>query len=198
MQTSTQTETPNLKFERVAAILRAAGWLGIVVQLAFAATSALMVLVAISGRTFNQAMAPESVTASTTPGIGISIFFAACGVLALLISAFLAFRQTRFAKRLSNPNPSVHPQKIEVQRVLRSGIIIGLIGMLLTILGGGAALGVLLAKSIAQPQGVAIYDPARIIRSLDVFVAMANMTGITGHFVGTIGSLGLFNWLHRQ
>jgi hypothetical protein len=70
--------------------------------------------------------------------------------------------------------------------------------MLLTILGGGAALGVLLAKSIAQPQGMAIYDPTRIIRSLDVFVAMANMIGITGHFVGTIGSLGLFNWLHRQ
>jgi hypothetical protein len=78
------------------------------------------------------------------------------------------------------------------------GAIAGLVGMLLTILGGGATLGVLLAKSIAQPQGVAIYDPNRIIRSLDIFVAMANMNGIAAHFIGTATSLGLLNWLYRQ
>lgn len=39
----------------------------------------------------------------------------------------------------------------------------------------------LLSKSIAQPQGVAIYDPTRIIRALDIFVAIANMSGIAPH-----------------
>mgnify|MGYP002780796667 CR=1 FL=1 len=81
--------------------------------------------------------------------------------------------------------------------MLRLGVITGLIGMLLTILGMGATIGVLLAKSIAQPQGVAIYDPNRIIRSLDVFVAAANTTGVAAHFVGVVVSLGMFNWLHR-
>lgn len=77
-------------------------------------------------------------------------------------------------------------------------MIVGLIGMLLSILGGGATLGVLLSKSVAQPQGVAIYDPTRIIRSLDIFVALANMNAIAAHFVGTVTSLSLLNWLHRQ
>lgn len=69
--------------------------------------------------------------------------------------------------------------------------------MLLMILGSGATIGVLLVKSVAQPQGVAIYDPNRIIRSLDVFVAAASTTGITAHFVAATTSLGVFNWLHR-
>jgi hypothetical protein len=57
---------------------------------------------------------------------------------------------------------------------------------------------VLLSKSIAQPQGVAIYDPTRIIRALDIFVAIANMRGIAAHFVGTGASAGLFIWLHPE
>ncbi|MUG91386.1 DUF3611 family protein [Scytonema sp. UIC 10036] len=80
----------------------------------------------------------------------------------------------------------------------RIAVIAASVGMLLFIIGGASALGLLLAKSIAQPQGVAIYDPARIIRSLDIFVAMANMSGIIAHFVGTIASVGLFIWLHPE
>ncbi|MCY7274330.1 MAG: DUF3611 family protein, partial [Phormidesmis sp. CAN_BIN44] len=34
-------------------------------------------------------------------------------------------------------------------------------------------------------------------RSIDIMVAMANMSGITAHFVGTVASLSVFEWLHR-
>lgn len=197
MQAPVQTEPTHFNLDRVSAVLRLVGWLGIFVQLAFAATAGLMVLFAITGRTFNQAIAPETVSGGT-PGLGISLLLAGCGVVALLIGAFLAFRQTRFARRLSNPNAAVHPPRSEVVAVLRSGIIIGLVGMLLTILGGSVALGVLLAKSITLPQtGVGIYNPTRVIRSIDVFVALANMVGIAGHFINATASLSLFNWLHR-
>jgi len=74
---------------------------------------------------------------------------------------------------------------------------VGLIGILLTILGGGATLGVLFAKAIAQPQGMAIYDPTRMIRSIDIMVAMVNMSVIAAHFAGTVASLSVFEWLHR-
>jgi len=90
-----------------------------------------------------------------------------------------------------------HPAKSEVMNVLRLGAIVGLVGMLLTILGGGATLGVLLSKAISQPQGVAIYDPTRMIRSIDIMVAMANMSGIAANFVGAVASLSVFEWLHR-
>lgn len=205
MQTTTDREDLRSKFERVSNVLRLAGWAGFWIQLALAAASFLLLILAISGRNFNQAIAPNptivpgvnTVPTNTTPGIGIGIFWAVCGVLVLLFNTYLAFRQTRFAKRLRNPN-AVHPKRAEVEQVLRLGIITGLVGMLVTILGGGASLGVLLSKAIAQPQGVAIYDPNRIIRSLDVFVAMANMNGIAANYIGTIASLSVFNWLHRQ
>jgi len=176
-------------FERIAKILRYAGWGAFWVQLGLAATATLCVVFAISGRNVSQE--------ETTPGMGIGIFWAVCSVLALFVAIYFAFRWTRFARRLRNPNPSLHPARADVLRLLRWGIILGFVGMLFAILGEGATLGILLAKSISQPQGVAVYNPERIIRSLDVFVAMANINGIAAHFIGATTSLGLFNWLHQ-
>lgn len=205
MQPPTQTsavENDSLshKLEQIGKILRLLGWTGIVTQLGLAVAAGMLLLFAIAGRNFNQAASSpnDNFPSATTPGLGIGIFWAVCGILALLFTAFIAFRQLLFARRLRHPNLERHPKKSDIMQVLRLGIIAGFVGMALSILGGGAALGVLLSKSIAQPQGVAIYDPTRIIRPLDVFVAMANMIGITAHFLGTIGSVATVNWLHRQ
>lgn len=204
MQRTAETHAVNPNLDRIANRLRFVGWASWWMQLGFGAVSVLMLLFAISGRSFSRAIAPApgvpvtGYTQATTPGIGFSIFWAVCGILVLLFTIYLAFRLTRLAKRLRNPNPELHPKKVEVMQLLRIAIIAGFVGMLLTILGGGAGLGVLLSKSIAQPQGVAIYDPNRVIRSLDIFVAMASMNGIVAHYVGTVASGGLFIWLHPQ
>lgn len=192
---------PDLK--QIAKTLQIVGWVGFWLQIGLGVAAGLMVIFAITGRNFSQAVTrvPRvgvvNTGRATTPGIGVGIFWAVCGILVLLFSLYLAFRLTRFAKRLRHPDPIVHPRKSDVLKQLRLGVVVGLIGTLLTILGGGATLSVLLAKSIAQPQGVAIYDPTRIIRSLDIFVAMANMNGIAAHFVGLTISLGLLNWIRR-
>jgi Protein of unknown function (DUF3611) len=197
MQSTLETNTANPKLERIANILRFTGWATVWLQLGLGAASVLMLLFAITGRNFTQAVTPTpgipipTYTQGTTPGVGVSIFWAVCGILALLFS-------TRYAKRLRNPNPQVHPQKAQVMQLLQVAAIAGFVGMLLFIIGSLSGLGVLLAKSIAQPQGVAIYDPNRLIRSLDVFVAMANVIGIATHFVGTAASGGLFVWLHPE
>lgn len=201
-----ESESLSHKLEQIGKILRLIGWAGIVTQLGLAVVAGVMLLFAIAGRSFNQAAgspaipgAPaNSFPSATTPGLGIGIFWAVCGIVALLFTAFLSFRQLLFARRLRHPNLERHPKKSDVMQVLRIGVMAGFVGMALTILGGGATLGVLLSKSIAQPQGVAIYDPTRIIRPLDVFVAMSNMIGITAHFLGTIASVATINWLHRQ
>lgn len=204
MKLNPQTHRTNPDIEQIATVLRAVSWTEFWLQLGLAIATGIMLMLAMSGRSFSRAVSsPPGVgvvepSSGITPGIGIGIFWAICGVLVLLFGVYLAFRQTRFAKRLRHPEPSLHPKKADVLQALRLGAIVGLVGMLLTILGGGASLGVLLSKSIAQPQGVAIYDPNRIIRSLDVFVAMANMNGIAAHFVATVASLGLFNWLDRS
>ncbi|WP_083889659.1 DUF3611 family protein [Nostoc sp. PCC 7107] len=51
---------------------------------------------------------------------------------------------------------------------------------LLTLLGAGSTLGTLVAKSISQALGVAITNPNKIIRALDVFVVVANINGVMG------------------
>ncbi|HTL89623.1 MAG TPA: DUF3611 family protein [Leptolyngbya sp.] len=205
MQTA-EKQSLEAKLERVGNALRITGWIGLTVQIGFGAVSLLMLGFAIAGRNFSETTAGATgvvpgvgatVNQGTTPGIGIGIFWAVCGILALLGGIYLAFRQIRFSKRLRHADTMRHPAKSEVMSVLRWGAIVGLVGMLLTILGGGATLGVLLSKAIAQPQGVAIYDPTRVIRSIDVMVAMANMSGITAHFVGAVASLSVFEWLHR-
>lgn len=203
MQSTLQSNTINPDLERIANILRFAGWVSLWVQIGFGAASALMLLFAITGRNFSQAVAPVpgypvNLNRGGTPGTGVSIFWAVCGILALLFSIYLAFRLTRYARLLRNPNPELHPKKAQVMQLLRIAVIAGFVGMLLTIIGTSVGLGVLLAKSIAQPQGVAIYDPNRIIRSLDIFVAMANMNGVIAHFIGTGFGAGLFIWLHPQ
>jgi len=198
--------TLEAKLEKVGNILRLTGWIGLSAQIVFGAVALLMLLFAIAGRNFSQATAlPSAITPGVavpvnqgvTPGIGSGIFWAVCGILALLGGIYLAFRQTRLARRLRHADTMKHPTKAEVMTVLRLGAIVGLVGMLLTILGGGATLAVLFSKAIAQPQGVAIYDPTRAIRSIDIMVAMANMSGIAAHFVGTVASLSVFEWLHR-
>ena len=198
--------TLEAKLEKVGNILRLTGWIGLSAQIVFGAVALLMILFAIAGRNFSQATGlPRAITPGVavpvnqgvTPGIGVGIFWAVCGILALLAGIYLAFRQTQLARRLRYADTMKHPAKAEVMTVLRLAAIVGLVGMLLTILGGGATLAVLFSKAIAQSQGVAIYDPTRAIRSIDIIVAMANMSGIAAHFVGTVASLSVFEWLHR-
>ncbi|MBD2093462.1 DUF3611 family protein [Microcoleus sp. FACHB-1515] len=205
MQNEIEIQPLSTRLERIAAVLRIAAWSSFAIQTGLAAASSVLLLLAISGRTFNQAIvAPPGVpgvavtpTQATTPGLGIGMFWAVCGIFVLLFGIYLAFRLIRFSKRLRNPDPLIHPKRAKVMQVLRLAAMTGLAGMLLMILGTGTTIAVLLAKSVAQPQGVAIYDPNRIIRSLDVFVAAANTLGITAHFVGAIAALGVFYWLHR-
>jgi hypothetical protein len=189
--------------ERAATGLQLAGWLSFWFQIGLGIILGLMLEFAIAGRSFNQAVTPDevgitSVDEVNTSGVEVGIFWAILGVLVLLFNVYLAFRYTRFGKRLRNSNSTMQPERITVLSVLRLGVIVGLFGMLVTIIGTGSTLGVLLAKSISQPQGVAVYDPIHAIRSLDILIAMANMGGIAAHFAGTVTSFGLFNWLYRQ
>jgi len=50
----------------------------------------------------------------------------------------------------------------------------------------GVALSValLIGKTVSQPPGIAITDPNKIIRALDVFVLMANFNLLFAHFIG--------------
>ncbi|MBW4559865.1 MAG: DUF3611 family protein [Mojavia pulchra JT2-VF2] len=189
MQTESEVRSPAPEIKGIANTIHFTGWIAFWIQLGLAVVCGIALLFAATGRGF---------TEQQNAGLGVGIFWAACGIVALLFSVYWDFRYTRIGKRLANPNPALHPSKVDTVSAIRLGVIVGLVGILLTILGGGSTLGVLVAKSISQPPGVAITDPYKIIRALDVFVAVANFNGIVAHFVGTVSSLWLLERVHQH
>ncbi|MBD2515584.1 DUF3611 family protein [Nostoc sp. FACHB-973] len=169
--------------------IRLTGWITFWLQSAIGVVSVLALLFALTGRGLVQ---------QQNTGLAIGIFWAVCGILVLLFSLYWDFRYTRIGKALENPHLALHPSKPDTTRILRLGIIVGLVGILLTLLGAGSTVLVLLAKSISQTPGVAITDPYRIIRPMDVFVAVADITGIAAHYVGTVASLWLLERVHQH
>ncbi|HEY9848797.1 MAG TPA: DUF3611 family protein [Leptolyngbyaceae cyanobacterium] len=189
MQTQPEKTLVSPTKQRISSIFRWVGWIGFWIELGLATSAGLALLFSISGRNFAD---------ETNPGIGVGIFWAIAGFLALCFSVFLAFRYTRIGKRLASPNPVTHPSKADTMQLLRLATIVGLVGIFLCLLGGGSTLGVMVAKSVSQPPGVAITDANKIVRALDVFVAVANVNTLAGHFVGILAALGLLDWLHRD
>jgi 3-oxoacyl-(acyl-carrier-protein) synthase len=177
------------KLQYIAKTISFTGWITVWVQLALVIVSGLALLFAATGRDFTQ---------QQNTGLGVGIFWGVCGILVLLFSVYWNFRYTRLSKRLANPNPTLHPSKAETVRAIRLGIMVSLVGILISILGAGATVGVLVAKSVSQPPGVAITDPYRIIRAMDVFVEVANINSIAAHFVSTVASLWLLEKVHHH
>ncbi|MBW4577417.1 MAG: DUF3611 family protein [Aphanothece sp. CMT-3BRIN-NPC111] len=185
--------------KQIAVTLRLTGWIGFWVQLVLAVVSSLILLFAIllAGRP-----APVNGTIAvnnTGPGTGGGAFFAVCGLFVLYFSIYQAFRCTRIARRLQDPNPNLRPKKADTIKFLRFGLIVSLVGMLLGVLAAESITGTLLGKSLAQPQS--LYNPAinlrELIQPLDIFVVLANTHTIAAHFAGIAAGLWLLNRLTR-
>ncbi|WP_082803745.1 DUF3611 family protein [Anabaena sp. 4-3] len=193
MQAESQTETGLVhttpKLHDIAKTIRTTGRIAFWVQLTLAVVTALALLFAATGRDFADRQ---------TSGLGVGIFWAIAGLLALFFSVYWDYRYSRIGKLLDNPNPTLHPSKADTTRAIRLGILASLIGILLTLLGAGATLAVLTAKVVSQPPGVAIIDPNKIIRALDVFVMVANINGIAAHFIGAVSSMWLLEKVHQH
>ena len=177
---------------RVAGAFRVVGTISFWVQIVLAVVSTLVLIFSTT---------TISLRAGTgNPGTGAGLLFAVFGVLVLFVGAYWAFRYTQIGKQLRG-DARTRPKRGDAIQALRLGIAINLVGLLLTLLGAQATVGVLLAKSLSQPQGTAIFDPSqvtRLIQPLDIFVVQANINTISAHFVGVVGSLWLARSMSRQ
>lgn len=172
----------------IAQLFRLIGWISFWTQLVLGVVSGGILLVAI---VFQR-------TGSNNPGTGLGIFLAVSGLITLGVSIFLAFRYTRIGRQLDSNNPNNRPSKIETVQAVRLGLIVNLVGILLTLLGAQAINGTLIVKSLTVPQfgGPGVYtqvDPSRIIQSLDIFVVQANTNTVSAHFAGLVASIWLLN-----
>lgn len=160
------------------------------VQLALGAVSSLALLLSIFSR---------NVTAQTTsnPVMSFGVFLGITGILVLCFRLYLSFRYRRLDKLLQSSSRELHPRKEDVLRVLGTGLVVSLVGLLLAFLASEVTIATVAAKALALPQGVAAYTAMNFIRPLDIFVVLANVNLIGAHFVGSVTALGLFNWLEQ-
>jgi Protein of unknown function (DUF3611) len=174
---------------KVANAFRFYGWLGFWVQLGMIFLATITLLLTISGQAFSAGAYATS---------GIAIFWAFCGIALLVVGILFDVWYIRIAKGLRHePGALLHPRKTSAVRLLRLGALVGFTGILLALFGSGASVGVLVAKTVSQPPGVAILDPNKIVRAMDVFVVLANITLIAAHLVGTVIAFWLLDRIHH-
>jgi hypothetical protein len=172
---------------RIAQAFRLYGWISFWLQLVLAVVSAGILLVPAvtqGGETSN-------------PGTSTGLFLAGGGVIALFAGAFWAFRYTRMARRLQYASPDNRPKPKDAMQAIRIGLIIGLVGMLLTLLGAEAIVGSLFVKSLSQLGAGIALDPSRYIQPLDIFVVQAYTHTVVAHFAGIMTALLLFRTVNR-
>lgn len=175
--------------QKFAATLRLVSRISFWVQLVLGGISGIAVLLASFSRNIT--------TGTNNAGIGFGIFLAIVGILLLCFRVYWAFRYRKLAKTLQTPNSDNHPKKEDVIQNLRIGLLVSFVGLLIAFIASEATVAILLGKAVAQPQGVAIYKPENVIRSLDIFVMLANVNMIGAHFFGGVTSLGLLYWLEE-
>ncbi len=174
---------------KIALAFRLYGWIGFCSQLTMAFLAGLALLFTMFGQDFS----PDAQS-----GTAMGIFWAMCGVALLVVEILFEFQYIRIAKSLLHELGAIlHPNRHETLHFVRWGAWIGVLGMVLALFGAGTSVGILVAKTISQPPGVAIVDPHRIVRALDVFIVLANLTLIAAHLIGTAISFWLLDRIHH-
>jgi len=160
------------------------------VQLGLSAVSFLALFLAMFSRNI-------TVQTRTNSAMGFGIFFGVLGLLVVCFRLYWVNRYRRLDKILQSPVRELHPKKEDIIQILQIGLIVSLVGLFLAFLASEATVIAVLSKTLALPQGVAVYRPENVIRSLDLFVVLANVNLIGVHLVGGVTSLGLLNWLDQ-
>lgn len=110
----------------------------------------------------------------------------------LVLSGFFTHAYMRAAPRLKR-DPSRYlgdGRRGVFWFVTLAGVVSGL-GALISFTGVGLSVALLIGKTVSQPPGIAITDPSKIIRALDVFVLLVNFCLLFAHFIG----FGAAAWL---
>lgn len=172
------------KIQKISATLRQLGNIGFWLQTFLGVISTVLLLIAgsaiVSGR-------------EKTPGIELGIFCAFCGVILLGLGVIFSFRYIQIAKKIQTANLAKRPTKAGTLKLMRYGLIINLVGMLVSILGAEALSGIVLLKTLSLPQVTLGADPDRFVNSVDLLIVQANTNTIAAHFAGIVTSLVLLD-----
>jgi hypothetical protein len=161
--------------------MRLLGWIQFWVQLAIALASGVLLQFATAGRAFSPSVS----------GFGDAIYWSFYAFLLLCAATALAFYYTRAARGVAARSDYFESERMTAFWFISAGVLIGLAGIIISFVGVSLSISLLIAKTVSQPPGIAITDPNRIIRALDIFVLLVNFVLLLAHFIGT----GIAAWL---
>ncbi len=168
--------------QRLAGQMRVLGWIKFWIQFVLAFLSALLLQFATSGRALSAAKA----------GIGDAIYWSGCALVLLFLTCALAYHYTRRARKIGlAPERYLGGKRGSGLWFLNAGMTLGFLGVFLSFIGVALSISLLIAKTVSQPPGIAITDPTKIIRALDVFVLLMSFILLLAHFIG----VGISVWL---
>lgn len=161
--------------------LQRTGLCGLSVQIVFGFVAILSLIFTSTGR---------GISEDSNPALGVGVTFAVTGLIVAGFSIFISFRYASIGKQLLNPT-AVKPKKSDTVKLLRIGLLLGMIGILIALVGSGITASVLIAKTISQPPGTTLTEASEAVRALDVFVIVANLNVLATHYVGSVTSIWL-------
>ncbi|QGM45956.1 DUF3611 family protein [Methylocystis heyeri] len=158
------------------------GWIGFWLQFIFAFLCALLLQIATAGRMLS------AVNASA----GDALYWSGCSLFLLLLTCGLCFYYTRQAHPVA-AHPHYYFGQVPGPTLwyFSAGIFLGVLGVLSSFGGVALSIVLLIAKTVSQPPGIAITDPSKIIRALDVFILLMSFLLLMAHFIG----FGVSLWL---
>ena len=176
--------------QEFAITLRASSRLAFWLQFGFAVFSAAILSFAIADPNFN--------LKTTNPLSGAGLFLAMGGLVVLAVGVYWTFNYRHLARQLDDFDGGVHLKKSEVINTLWRGLFINAVGLVLTLLGVEAIIGTLIAKSLTQVQGLAIYNSTQLIEPLDLLVIQASINAIVAQSIGILLAAWLISRIGRH
>jgi hypothetical protein len=180
----------SINLPELARAFRRVGWISFWTQLVLAVVSSIILL-------FAKLIPSGGGGSSPSTGVGVAVT-----VLGIFVLGFnLYWTLTKYVatgRRLDAP-PSARPKKSDVIQLIRTGLMVSLVGILISLVGAQATVGLLAQKAFSQGVGGFINtDANKFIQPLDVLVVQASTNVILAQFVGVVAALWLLNRMSRQ
>ena len=185
--TSSPPASKSARMRRVATALKWSGLAGFWIQIFLGIVSALTLAATIINE-----------KERSSPGVGFGLFCAVCGLICLVVGICISFRYSKMAPKFNRINVAP-PKKSTTIKIVQVAIITSLVGTLLTIFGAQTIAGIVLSKTLSLDPGE-IFNSQRntgFVNSLDIFIILACINIIAGHFVGIVSSLWIYSQIDR-
>jgi len=164
--------------------IRLMGWMGFWLDFVLAFLTAPLLAFGAVGQSI-----------SSTVWVSDPIHWGYFGLGLLFASLFLDLFSTIASRRLMrDPASMLGADQSTALWFLGAGSLVNALGSVVSFIGSGLSIALLVAKTVSQPPGIAITDPDRIVRALDIFILMANFNLLLAHFIG----VGAAVWLSMQ